>query len=513
MSGSSGDEMKILEFFLIAILLLALTAAPVHCQSANESVVEKLNALVEKDKEGLINATQDLVKIKSVRDVPQAGAPFGEGPAKALNRALQIASDLGFATTNLDGYIGYAEYGQGDEYEAVLAHMDVVPEGDGWTYPPYGAEIHDGRIYGRGAIDDKGPAMAALYALKAVRDANLTLGKRVRVIFGCSEETGGPDVEHYLLREKEPVSGFTPDAYFPAIYAEKGLMSFDLAKNLSADPMEEQPGDISIMGIQGGTAYNIVPDKAVARIQAADPDQIREACSEFAAETGYNLTAEIESENEDAAGTVLITSLGKAAHGSTPYKGVNAAMQLIAFLASLDLGSSEMSESINFLNTSIDMEIDGKSFGLAMEDEPSGNLTFCVGLINATPERMVLGLNIRYPVTYKFQDVMGRFNQTIEGTGFVAENWQANQSPLYYPKDSPLIMTLTRVYAEQTGRNEGAIAIGGGTYAKEMPNIVASGPMLIDQEEVEHQANEYIAVDHLINVTKIYAQDIYELAK
>lgn len=505
---------------VLAVLLLALTALqPVYCQSLNNSAVdeysavEKLNVLVEQDKEGLINATQELVRIKSVRDTPEAGAPFGEGPAKALDKALQIASDLGFATTNLDGYIGYAEYGEGDEYVAVLAHLDVVPEGEGWKYPPYGAEIHDGKIYGRGAIDDKGPAMASLYALKAVRDANLPLSKRVRVIFGCSEETGGPDVEHYLKLEKAPVSGFTPDAYFPAIYAEKGLMSFDLSKNLSSDLRAEQPGDISIMSIQGGTAYNIVPDKAVARIQATDLDQVAGACSEFAGETGYNLTAEIESGNDDAAGTVLITSVGKAAHGSTPYKGVNAAMQLIAFLASLDLGGSEMSEAIRFLNASIDMESDGKSFGLAMEDEPSGNLTLCVGLVNATPESMVLGLNIRYPVTYKFQDVMGRFNQTIEGTGFVAENWQANQSPLYYPKDSPLILTLTRVYAEQTGRNDSAIAIGGGTYAKEMPNIVASGPMMPGQEEVEHQANEYIVIDQLINVTKIYAQDIYELAK
>ncbi len=505
--------MNRLKIYLFALLLLALTALhPAYCQSANNSAVEKLNALVEQDREGLINATQELVRIKSVRDTPQPGAPFGEGPAKALDKSLQIASDLGFATTNLDGYIGYAEYGQGDEYVAVLAHLDVVPEGDGWKYPPYGAEVHDGKIYGRGTIDDKGPAMAALYALKAVRDANLTLGRRVRVIFGCSEETGGPDVEHYLELEKEPVSGFTPDANFPAIYAEKGLMSFDLSKNLSAGLMEEQP-DIKIVSIQGGTAYNIVPDRAVARIQAADPDQVRVACSEFAAETGYNLISQIEKEMDGGAGMISITSLGKAAHGSTPYKGVNAAMQLIAFLASLDLASSEMSEAIRFLNSSIDMETDGASFGLAMEDEPSGNLTLCVGLVNATPERMVLGLNIRYPVTYKFQDVMGRFNQTIEGTGFDAENWQANQSPLYYPKDSPLIATLTRVYAEHSGRNDSAMAIGGGTYAKEMPNIVASGPMMPDQEEVEHQANEYIVIEHLINVTKIYAQDIYELAK
>jgi succinyl-diaminopimelate desuccinylase len=501
--------MNRLKAFLIAMLLLALIALhPVHSQSvnesaANESTVMKLNAIVEQDRDGLINATQELVKIKSVKDQPLPGAPFGEGPAKALDKALQIAGDLGFATKNLDGYIGYAEYGQGDEYVAVLAHVDVVPEGDGWKYPPYGAQIHDGRIYGRGAIDDKGPAMSALYALKAVRDANLSLSKRVRVIFGSSEETGGPDVEHYLETEKAPATGFTPDANFPAIYAEKGIISLDLVKDLST----LQTGDVRIVSIQSGTAYNIVPDRAVAEIIASDPDQVASACSSFAAEKGYNLTA------KPGPGNVSITSVGKAAHGSTPYKGQNAAMQLFAFLATLDLPSSDMTDAVKFINASIGMETDGESLGLAMEDEPSGNLTLNVGLVNATLERMTLGLNIRYPVTFTFDDVMGRLNQTLEGTGFRVEISSQVQSPLYYPKDSPLIVTLTRVYAEQTGRNESAIAIGGGTYAKEMPNIVASGPMMPDQEEVEHQANEYIAIDHLVNVTKIYAQDIYELAK
>ena len=492
------------EIFLIAILSLALMALqPVQSQSENKSVAEKLDALVDQDREGIINATQELVKVKSVRDEPQTGAPFGEGPAKALDKALQIASGLGFATKNLDGYVGYAEYGQGDDYVALLAHVDVVPEGDGWKYPPYGAEIHDGRIYGRGAIDDKGPAMSSLYALKAVRDANLSLSKRVRVIFGCSEETGGPDVEHYLEMEKPPVSGFTPDAYFPAIYAEKGIISLDLVRDMEV----EQTGDIRIISIQSGTAYNMVPDKAVAEIITPNPDQIAASCQDFARETGYNLTA------KPGPGNVSVTSVGKAAHGSTPYEGKNAAMQLFAFLARLDLAKSDMSDAIEFADAKIDMETDGKSLGLAMEDEPSGNLTLNVGIANATLNRMTLGLNIRYPVTYTFNDVMSRLNQTLEGSGFKAEIAQQNQSPLYYPKDSPLITTLTRVYAEHTGRNESAIAIGGGTYAKEMPNIVASGPMMLDQVEVEHQANEYIDIDQLVNVTKIYAQDIYELAK
>ncbi len=172
-----------------------------------------------------------------------------------------------------------------------------------------------------------------------------------------------------------------------------------------------------------------------------------------------------------------------------------------------------MKDAIDFLNAKIDMETDGKSFGLAMEDEPSGNLTLNVGMANATEKRIVLGLNIRHPVTHTSEEVMGIFNQTIEGTGFRVENMQQDLKPLYYPVDSPLIVTLTQVYNNETRRNDTPIAIGGGTYAKDMPNIVASGPLMPGQEEVEHQPNEYIAIDHLVNITNIYAQDIYALAK
>lgn len=509
---SEGDEMKKISIFAIVVLLLTFLAPIASCQSTNESVAERLNKLVEKDKDDLINSTQELVMIKSVNDEPKTGAPFGEGPAQALDKALEIARGLGFNTTNLDGYIGYAEYGQGTDYVGVLAHVDVVAEGNGWKYPPYGAEIHDGKMYGRGTIDDKGPAMAAIYALKAVRDSNLPLTKRVRVIFGSDEETGTADVEHYLEREAPPISGFTPDANFPAIYAEKGILTFDLAKDLAIKSSDIKVKRISLKkdltAVQGGIAYNIVPDEASAEIITSNPAQILAACRSFANETGYNLTAEVNN------GTVFVNSVGLAAHGSEPYKGKNAVMQLFAFLGTLHfLSSSDMKDAIDFINAKIGMETDGKSFGLAMEDEPSGNLTLNVGMANSTEERIVLGLNIRYPVTHTSEEVMGIINNTIEGTGFRVENMQQDLKPLYYPIDSPLIVTLTQVYNNQTGRNDTPIAIGGGTYAKDMPNIVASGPIMPGQEEVEHQPNEYIAIDQLVNITKIYAQDIYELAR
>ena len=368
--------MERLPIFLIALLILMFTAYPSCCQSSDENASQKLDRLVEMNKGGLINSTQELIKIKSVGGEPEPGAPSGEGPAQALDKVLEIARDLGFNTTNLDGYIGYAEYGNGSDYIGVLAHVDVVPEGTGWTYPPYGAEIHNGRIYGRGSLDDKGPAIASLYALKAVRDSKLPISKRVRIIFGTQEETGVDDIKHYLELEKPPVSGFTPDAYFPAVYAEKGIITFNLTKDLL-----REPSNIKILSIRSGTAPNIVPDKASAEIIVSDPSYVVTACKKFANKTGYNLTA------EETNGSVLIRSIGLAAHGSEPYKGKNAAMQLLAFLGTLDLKDSDIGDAISFLNAKIGMETDGKSFGLAMEDEPSGNLTLNVGELNATETR------------------------------------------------------------------------------------------------------------------------------
>jgi succinyl-diaminopimelate desuccinylase len=486
----------------IGLLILSL-AYPSCGQTIDAVAAQILDDLVGTYKDEILNSTQELIKIKSVAGESKPGMPYGEGPAQALDKVLEVANGLGFNTTNLDGYIGYAEFGQGDLYVAILAHVDVAPEGDGWTYRPYGGEIHDGKIYGRGCIDNKGPAISALYALKALKDSNLSTSKKVRVIFGTNEEKGtGDDVEHYLEKEGPPVSGFTPDGEFPAVFAEKGALAFDIAKDL-----ERKPSAVEIVSIQSGTAPNIVPNKAIAEIRTLNPASIVSDCERFANETRYNITATQKN------GSAVVTSVGLAAHGSMPYNGKNAAMQLIAFLGTLNLSRSDMKNAIDFLNAKIDMETDGRSFGLAMEDEPSGNLTFNVGIVNATDEHIALTLDIRYPVTHTSNEVMGIFNHTIEGTGFKIDNFKVDLKPLYYPKDTLLIRTLTGVYNRETGRNDSAIATGSGSYAKQMPNIAASGPLMPGQVNVVHQSNEYIAISDLMNMTRIYAQDIYELAK
>lgn len=463
----------------------------------------ELNKKIDELKDELISSTQRVVRKKSVQGDPKPGAPFGEDVRKCLDESLAIAKELGFKTVNMDGYIGYAEYGEGEDYVAVLGHMDVVPEGDGWIYPPYSAEIHDGKMFGRGTLDDKGATIASLFGLKAIKDLNLPLSKKVRVIFGTNEETGSAELEYYLEKEKAPVSGFTPDAEYPIIYAEKGITIFDVVKDLKNAGNK----DIAIKYIKGGQRANMVPDYTEAGIVAKDADFIVKSACEFSKKTGYDVKAEIKN------GMVIVKSIGVAAHGSLPQNGKNAIMQMFAFLGGLPLGNSDIHEFINFFNENSGISDPyGEKFGVCLEDKASGKLSFNIGVVNADEKKISLALNLRYPVTYKYDDMMNPFNAKISGTGIRVEN-MTHQAPLYFPETHPLIKALQKVYTEQTGKEATLLGIGGGTYAKEMPNIVAFGPIFPGKPDLDHQANEYMEIEDLVANAKIYAHAIYELAK
>ncbi|HGG0417434.1 TPA: dipeptidase PepV [Clostridium sporogenes] len=462
----------------------------------------EINKIIEELKDDLIDSTAELIKIKSIEGEAKEGKPYGEGVASALEKALEISEKLGFKTVNVDGYVGYAEYGEGDEYVGVLGHLDLVPEGDGWKYPPYAAEIHDGKMYGRGTTDDKGPIMAALYGLKAIKEAKLPLSKKVRILFGTNEETGSNEIEHYLAKEKPPVLGFTPDAEYPIIYAEKGITIFDVVKKLEI----KNDKAIKLKYIKGGQASNMVPDYCEAGIECPDTDMIIRSVEYCANRNGIELVA------EEKDGLVVVKSFGLSAHGSTPEIGKNAIMQMFKFLAELPLGHCDELQFIRFFNNNVGNETDGKSFGVDLEDEPSGKLSFNVGTISMENNEIKMSLNLRYPVTYKAEDLMEKFNKKIEGTGIKIENFQ-DQKPLYFDDKHPLIKSLQKVYKEQTGKEPELLAIGGGTYAKEMPNMVAFGPLFPGEPDVIHKKDEYIELENLMLNAKIYGHAIYELAK
>lgn len=461
-----------------------------------------LNKRIDEMKEDIVKSTQRLIQIRSVESEPKKGMPFGEGVNKALLNVLNLAETLGLKNKNVDGYAGYAEIGEGEEILGILCHLDVVPEGKDWTYPPYGGEIHDNKIYGRGAIDNKGPAIGALYALKAIKDMGLELNKRIRVIFGTDEESGWKGMEYYLKNEDKPDYAFSPDAEFPVIYGEKGII---ILKFKQVFDLRSNTGNIIIKSIKGGNAPNMVPDYCEALLRVDNYKSVQDKLMNYVDSTGSILDLEIINDNE-----LIIKSQGISAHGSLPQDGKNAISQLICFLDTIELPEDDLTKFIKFYSSKIGMEYNGQSIGCDLRDDISGRLVFNVGMIKIDDNAGEVTVNIRYPVTYSKEDVIKGIIKELEGTEIVFEE-NSHMEPLFIPKEDPLVKKLMKVYREFTGDNQEPITIGGGTYARAVKKAVAFGPLFPGQPELAHQKDEYIKIDDLILNTKIYANAILEL--
>lgn len=444
----------------------------------------------------IIESVQECVKIKSVQDEPKDGMPFGQGIHRALEYCLHLSSSLGFKSVNVDNMIGYAEYGEGREMIAVLGHLDVVPEGEGWTYPPYNAEIHKGKIYGRGTTDDKGPIIGALYALKAIKDLNIPLRRRVRIFFGLNEETGSSCVKHYVDKGEElPVAGFTPDAEYPIINSEKGIVTCGYKRSLS------QNNDYILKSIKGGNAANVVPDYAEATIEV--PEIKIAEIKRLADETdGIKI---IENNN-----LLIIKSYGKSAHGSTPEAGKNAIAYLMMFLGKIGF-VGDVKDFIDFNNEYIGTELHGESLGIYSEDEVSGKLTLNLGTISGDDNEIKIEINLRYPVTKTFNEFIDIFREKMS-TGKLEEIYLRHKESLFVSPNTELIKRLQMVYEEKFGEKAELISTGGGTYAKSMKNIVAFGPNFKGEPMVEHKPDEYIQIDSLMKNVQVMAAAIMELA-
>ena len=462
----------------------------------------------------MTEALKTLVSIKSVKDAPAPGAPYGKGAAKCLAAALDIASKLGFKTHNMDGYLGWAEYGEGKEMVAVLGHLDVVPEGEGWTVcKPYEPKEQDGRLYGRGTIDDKGPVVSALYALKALKDEGFLPSRRVRVIFGCDEETGSTDMAYYLAHGGEvPVTGFTPDGGYPLINGEKGIAGVTFEKKLA------QRGEWKLLSLAGGTASNIVPAHASADI--ACPEDVS-----VLAELKYPKTIRV---TPTEAG-LHIEADGVSAHGSLPEQGENAIGRLCLFLKQLPL-SADAAAAVGYIADNIGMDTTGRAFGIDLHDALSGALSFNLGIAQSDAGKVLpakhagepeeyegakalrITINYRWPVTCHFEDCGPKLDAAFEKAGWklVHEHYE---NALFQPADSELVQKLLAVYKAHTGDDSPAMCIGGGTYAKGIPNILAFGPTFPGEEVREHQPDEFIDLSHFVLNAKIYADAIRALAE
>ena len=454
-----------------------------------------LNDRVLSLKEELLICLQENLRIPSVEGVPAQGAPYGAEIRRSLDHVLDTAKKLGFRTENMDGQVGWAEYGEGEEMVAVLGHLDVVPAGEGWSFDPWGGEIKDDRIFGRGTMDDKGPSIAALFALAAIRDAGLPLKRRIRLLYGCNEETGAQDLKYYLAHGGEvPVMGFTPDAEYPVINGEKGIINVTYSHNY------QQTGEVTLLAIQGGTAANVTPASAWAKLscsaELAQRLAQRKAPKVRFTATQYGL---------------LVEAQGVSAHGSTPEQGENAIGRLVLALDTLPF-EGELKEIIHFLAEKLGMETNGKSAGIYLHDHVSGELTLNWGTLTADESQLSLVINYRFPVTKEYADCAPALDALFAQAGFVKEK-ETFKNKLYLSADSDLVKILLRVYKEHTGIDGTPKSIGGGTYAKSLPNILAFGPIFPGDEVREHKPDEFIEIPKLMKNAQIIASAMYEMAK
>ena len=467
--------------------------------------------IIEKNEDLQIKTLQELVSIKSVRDkavYTRDGQmyPFGEGVQKALEYLLGKAEEMGFSTENVDNYGGHIDFGYGEETVGIIGHLDVVPEGENWGFDPYSGACSNGYIYGRGTTDDKGPVVAALFAMKALKDAGYEPSRKIRLILGLDEETAWEGIEYYFSKVKKPTFGFTPDADFPAINGEKGMTNFSIVRKLD----KTQNKGLELSKLSGGTAVNMVPEKARAVVRADDREKyalIRSQAENFRSETEYKIHI------KGVGKSLEICADGKSAHGASPEEGVNAISVLMSFLANLNFANDDINSFIEFYNRYIGFHINGEGLGIDFCDEPSGKLTLNAGVVEYDKEAIRFKLNVRYPVTFNVDQIYDKIIPVIDryGMGLVKES---HKKPIYMGKDSPMLQTLMESYQKYSGDMESQpMVIGGGTYAKSADNIIGFGALFPGDEDLMHQKDERLSLERFMLTTKIYAEAIYRLSQ
>ena len=462
----------------------------------------RLFDIVESYREDILKTLQKWISVPSIGTAPSGeDAPFGANVRRMLDMALKDATDMGFETREFDGYAMHAQMGQGAKTMGMLCHLDVVPVGDGWTKDPWGGKIENGKLYGRGTADDKGCAVIAMYAMKAVREAGIPLRHAVRLILGCDEETGMTDMRHYASKIKMPDYGFSPDAEFPVINIEKGHVNLCL----SGYAEEEGSDGIRILELDAGERPNVVPGTARAKFRAGNEQALKAKLQDMISETGFELT--LTKLGED---TYMLNAKGLGSHASMPELGKNAAGMLLIALKKLEIGG-KMGKMVSMLADVLGMEGDGKSLGIACEDEESGKLTCNLGILRGDKAHITAVLDIRAPICCKFDVLYGQVLRTLKGSGLTLE--LLSESPVYHvDKNHEVVKGLIDAYTRVTGRQGYAFAIGGGTYSRMMPDCVAFGPNFPGDTDMCHMPDEYVDIEKLMTAAKIYALAIARLA-
>ncbi|MBR4538220.1 MAG: Sapep family Mn(2+)-dependent dipeptidase [Clostridia bacterium] len=453
--------------------------------------MDKIEQLLSQYREEMMETVQKWVRVPSVKGEAAPGAPFGEAARQALDTAMADCAKFGLKTQIFDGYAGHADLGEGGTRDAlaILAHLDVVPVGDGWTKDPFGGERVDGKIYGRGTSDDKGPAVAALYAMRAVKEAGVPLRRKVRLILGCDEECGSSDMAYYKKVTEMPRSGFSPDADYPVINIEKGGSHVRFVGDLC-------PEGLQVLSMQVGERTNVIPGFASALVEG-DEDLAAKA-EEAGKKLGFPVKATLGN------GAVILETTGLTGHAAFPSHGKNAIGQMLLIFKELGVQGALLE-----LADSVGMTYNGENLGIAMRDDVSGELTGSLDIIRIENGKVEAVMDVRYPVLFHPDRMYELLNQRLQ---YLKAEDAGTRPPHFVSDKTELVQELLEAYHEVTGGEKRTIAIGGGTYAQSMEEGVAFGALFPGETEMAHQADEYITEESLFQNARIFARAIIRLA-
>ncbi len=453
-----------------------------------------------KDKENeFVKVLSPLIEIDSTKGEPSTGAPFGIGPKKALDYTLSLASEWGLKTNNIDGYVGTVDLNENEDRLHILSHLDVVGVGDGWNTNPFELVRDGDTIYGRGTDDDKGPAIATMFALRCVKELGLPLKSNVKLIFGTDEESGSKDIEYYYKNHPYAPNSITPDAEFPVINVEKGHYTPIFKKNWKSDKIFPY-----IKSIDGGIRTNVAPGNCKCEIIGLDTDTIMTICKEVENDT------KIKFEVAKADDTITINAIGKEAHASTPDEGLNAITGMLLLLSKLPLHDSEAFDTLKKLQLLFPFgDNSGKALGIAQEDEVSGKLTLTLSLLHFDENGFWGQFDVRCPLCATEENLVKVTENAFKEIGCTCEGEKSNVHIV--DENSEFIKTILNSYEEYSGKKGYCMAIGGGTYVHDIPGGVAFGAGDIDYDSHLHGANERARISQLLLCAKIYADIIVKL--
>ncbi len=433
----------------------------------------------------------EIIAVESVATLESEIKPFGEGSAKALEWGEDFLRSLGLKTQNVDGYAVHGDFKDGEPELAVLSHLDTVPAGEGWSFPPFELTVKDGVLYGRGTIDDKGPSVAVLYAVKAIKDLGIPVRRNFRVVFGGFEEGGCEDIEYYKKKYPFPKMVFTPDGSFPVLNCEKGLVHLTFRGEL-------EKGERYVPYLKAGTVINAVPGKAEFVAANITADELSHALDRL---DGFRLITEPQ---ENMLSGVLV---GRSAHGSRPENGLNTATALAKAFTQLGIKGFDRLSKI-FVHG----DFSGKELGLGFSDSVSGEMTCVLTQLAIDETALTAGVDIRFPIDRTSDEIIGIIKTALNGSGFGVTSVQSMQ-PHYVDQNCELVQTLLKVYEGVSGKKGECIAEGGVTYVHNMPGAVAFGAEFPWENNNMHGADEHITLETFRTNLNMYANAIVELTK